>query len=198
MKERISRRLLTRFEKNTPKHFRRAQIQILMNLAAKSFGVPKEKLKKGSAYTALRQYAGYTCLCMGAGGMEADAAKEEKLFQDACRLGNRIREITGLTEDGDLKRLIRLLYWNIGIEMSIQGHIGTEHTGEVTVSDCYFSRVYSPEECRLMSLVDSGIVSGICGGGKLRFSQRITEGCESCRACFTEEEVLLQGGKVNE
>lgn len=193
MREQISKRLLSRLEKKTPDFFRRRQIQILMDLAAESFGVPKEKLRKGSAEKALRQYAGFTCLCMDAG-----AEEEEKLYQDAYRLGDKIRQITGLTEDEDLHRLIILLYRNIGIKMRIKGNLGTEHAGEVTVTKCYFSRVYSPEECRLMSFVDSGIVAGICGGGKLRFSQRITEGCESCRACFAEDGVLLHGGKENE
>ncbi len=193
MKQQISRRLLSRFEKNAPAFFRRRQLQVLMNLAAESFDRPKEKLKKGSAEKALRQYAGFTCLCMGSGD-----ADEEKLYQYAYRLGDKIRQITGLTDDEELKRLVILLYRNIGIEMSIEGNIGSEHTGEVTVSDCYFSSVYSPEECRLMSFVDSGIVAGICGGGQLRFSRRITEGCESCRACFAEKEVFIQRGKENE
>lgn len=193
MREQISRRLLSRFEKKVPDFFRRRQLQVLMDLAAESFDVPKEKLRRGSAEKALRQYAGFTCLCMKTGAVE-----EEKLFRDAQRLGKRIRQITGLTDDGDLHRLIILLYRNIGIRMSIKGSLGTDHAGEVTVSDCYFSRVYSPKECGLMSFVDSGIVSGICGGGKLRFSQRITEGCESCRACFAKDEMHLHGGKENE
>ncbi len=193
MKQQISRWLLSCFEKKTPDVFRRRQLQVLMDLAAESFGVPKEKLRKGSAEKALRQYAGFTCYCMGTRSVE-----EEKLYRDAYRVGDTIRRATGLMDDEDLKRLIILLYRNIGIKMSIEGNIGTEHAGDVTVSSCYFSRVYSPEECRLMSFVDSGIVSGICGGGELRFSQRITEGFESCRACFAESGELLHGGKENE
>lgn len=193
MREQISKRLLGRFEKKVPVFLRRRQLQVLMDLAAESFGMPREKLRKGSAEKALRQYAGFTCLCMETGNVE-----EEKLYQDAYRLGDKIRQTTGLTKDEDLKRLIILLYRNIGIKMSIEGNLGTEHRGEVTVSNCYFSRVYTPEECRLMSFVDSGIVSGICGGGKLRFSQRLTEGCESCRACFAEDGVPLHGGKESE
>ena len=188
MRTQISRRLLSRFEKKTPDVFRRRQLQVLMDLAAESFGVPKEKLRKGSAEKALRQYAGFTCYCMGTRSVE-----EEKLFQGAYRLGDKIRQITGLTDDDDLKRLIVLLYRNIGIRMSIEGRLGTERMAEVTVSRCYFSRVYSPEECRLMS-----IVSGTCGGGKLQFSQRLTEGSESCRACFAEGGMPLHGGKENE
>ncbi len=197
MKERISKKLLRRFEHHTPDFCQRWQLQTLMDLAAHSFGMPKEKLEKGSPQAALRQYADFTCWCMRAG-----AGEEEKLFRDAYRLGLRIRRITGLTDDGDLKRLIVLLYRNIGIRMSIEGKIGTEHTGELTVSGCYFSSYYSPQECRLMSSVDSGIVSGICGGGKLQFSRRLTEGCDVCLAHLAEEDQPLHermyGGEENE
>lgn len=231
MRERISRKLLNRFEKYMPQNLRRRQLQVLMNLAAKSFGMPRETLGKGSAAEALRQYADYTCRCMRGAGVLGSGAEEggtnrstleETLFRDARRLGEKIRRITGLTADEDLKRLIVLLYRNIGIHMTIDGRIAganekqitgetegrteDEITGEtapkraaeLTVSACYFSRCYSPAECRLMSCVDAGIVTGICGGGCLRFSQRITEGCGFCRAHLTEDGELLQKGKCNE
>ena len=48
-----------------------------------------------------------------------------------------------------------------------------------------FRRFYTPAQCRVMSRVDAGIIAGICGGGKLRFTQRITEDCSCCKACFS-------------
>ena len=58
--------------------------------------------------------------------------------------------------------------------------------GEIVVTDCYFSRFYTPEQCAVMSSVDSGIIAGLCGGGTLTFTERITEGCRRCRACFSK------------
>lgn len=58
--------------------------------------------------------------------------------------------------------------------------------GEIVVTDCYFSRYYTPEQCAVMSSVDSGIIAGLCGGGTLTFTERITEGCRRCRACFSK------------
>lgn len=58
--------------------------------------------------------------------------------------------------------------------------------GEIVVTDCYFSRYYTPEQCAVMSSVDSGIIAGLCGGGTLTFTERITEGCGRCRACFSK------------
>ena len=113
MKKRISRRLLSRFEKHMPENLQRRQLQVLMDLAAESFGIPKEKLGKGSAAAALRQYADFTRRCMATGTVD-----EEKLYQDAYRLGSKIRRMTELKDDEDLKRLIILLYRNIGIRMN--------------------------------------------------------------------------------
>jgi hypothetical protein len=52
----------------------------------------------------------------------------------------------------------------------------------MTVSSCYFSSVYSPETCGVLSALDDGIFTGLSGGGRLRFSRRITDGSACCRA----------------
>ena len=71
------------------------------------------------------------------------------------------------------------LYRNLQISMS--GHL----PGEITVRKCYFSGFYTPEQCAIMSAVDSGVISGLFGGGTLTFTRRMTEGHETCAACFT-------------
>lgn len=143
---------------------------------------------------ALRRYAEFTTACMefiGSGeelgsedeqgsGMGALEQLSGRLYQDAYRLGSIIRRVTGFRERGDLDRLIFYLYRNIDIDMS-----GSTDS-ELLVSDCYFSNYYTPEQCRMMSNVDSGIIAGICGGGRLEFTERITEGCGRCRACFAD------------
>ena len=96
------------------------------------------------------------------------------------RTGERVRRLTGFTEKADLERLVFYLYRNIGILMD--GHL----PGEIKVSSCYFSRFYTPEQCALMSYMDSGIIAGILGGGKIEFTERITEGCGNCRAFFVD------------
>lgn len=174
---RISRRLLNRLEHHTSAFFRRAQIQILADLAADSFGRGKIRIRKGSPAKALKEYAAFTVSCM-----EAGPADPDRLFRDAARLGSRIRRASGLTDRSDLQKLVFLLYRNIDIEMT--GNL----PGEIVVSSCYFNRFYTPRQCRLMSCVDSGIVSGIFGGGQLVFSQRITDGCDRCVACLCKEE----------
>jgi hypothetical protein len=60
---------------------------------------------------------------------------------------------------------------------------------EMTVSRCYFSAVYSPETCSVVSALDDGIFAGLSGGGRLEFKQRITDGSVSCLA-----EIIPVGG----
>ena len=96
------------------------------------------------------------------------------------RTGERVRRLTGFTEKADLERLVFYLYRNIGLLMD--GHL----PGEIKVSSCYFSRFYTPEQCALMSYMDSGIIAGILGGGKIEFTERITEGCGGCKVFFVD------------
>lgn len=154
---------------------RRIELQILMNTTAEAFDVTPLRILQKSPENALQAYAEFTAECMRKYG-----GNEERLFACAYRLGSRIRNITGVRDPEDIRRLVFLLYRNIGITMT--GSI----PGEIIVSGCYFSRIYTPEQCRLMSAMDSGVISGICGGGKLEFTERISEGCSVCRACFTE------------
>ena len=95
-------------------------------------------------------------------------------------MGNLLRRVTRLKTKSDLERLVFFLYKNIGIEMS------GEIPGNIYVSRCYFSDFFDPEMCRAISSVDSGIISGLYGGGNLMFTERITEGCVCCKACFKE------------
>ena len=94
-------------------------------------------------------------------------------------MGRRLRRLTDFTDSRDAERLIFYLYRNLQIDMD--GHL----PGEITVRKCYFSGFYAPEQCALMSSVDSGVMSGLLGGGTLTFSKRITEGHKTCASCFT-------------
>ena len=90
--------------------------------------------------------------------------------------------MTGFSKKEDLERLVFYLYSNIGIKMT--GHL----PGEITIPVCYFSKVYTPDQCRTMSLMDWGIISGICGGGRLVFTDRLTQGCGRCRAHLAQKQ----------
>ena len=126
-----------------------------------------------------------------ASGPAIDAANEtangpvidrKRIFRCAYGLGRRIRKISGFTEREDRERLVFYLYSSIGIKMT--GRL----PGEILIPVCYFGNIYTPEQCMTMSLMDRGIISGICGRGKLVFTERIPQGCGRCRAVFAAGE----------
>jgi hypothetical protein len=105
-------------------------------------------------------------------------AIERRLHAGAYGLGRRLRRLLGVdqTDTAQVMAVGRTLYGVIGIDLR-----GTSD-GEVTVGNCYFSRFYAPETCRVISALDAGLFAGLSDGGQLVFSQRITEGHPCCRA----------------
>ena len=169
------RGILWALERYTPAWVVCLEIRVLYNTTSRAFGVPEKKIRLRAPGEVLRDYAAYSARCLMR--CKADPGR---IYREAYRTGEQVRRLTGFTEKADLERLVFYLYRNIGILMD--GHL----PGEVTVSRCYFSQFYTPEQCALMSYMDSGIIAGILGGGKLEFSERITEGCEKCRAFFVD------------
>ena len=84
----------------------------------------------------------------------------------------------------EVMRAGRVLYRAIGIEFR-----GTEQ-GRIEIGECVFSKHYSPVTCRVISSLDAGIMAGLSDGKSLSFSQRITEGFDSCKAQMSVEEVI--------
>lgn len=109
-------------------------------------------------------------------------AIETRLRREAVALGRRLRGVLGVEGPAEALAVARPLYLAIGIDFR-----GTS-TGEVTVCRCFFSDFYAPAVCRLISALDEGVLAGLAGGGRLVFSQRLTEGHDCCRARFTTEE----------
>lgn len=106
-----------------------------------------------------------------------------RLRGDAVAIGTRMRGLLGIDGDADTATALRMLYRMIDIDLT------ATPSGDVTVRRCFFSDYYAPETCRLVSALDEGVIVGLAGEGHLRFSARITEGCEACRARFTRKEM---------
>ena len=99
-----------------------------------------------------------------------------RLYRNAYPLGGKLRKWFGLSTMDEVMELARILYRAIGVEMQGDGQ------GTLTVRRCYFSQFYSGPVCDLISALDDGVFSGLSGGGRLVFSERLTEGRECCRA----------------
>ncbi len=173
MREHISRVILACLEKHTPALVRSLEAQILLRLASVSFHMPGKAIWYLAPDKALDAYADYTVECMN-----CSHVSPRSLYRAAFCVGERLRRLTGFTEPEDLQRLVFYVYKNIRISMC--GFL----PGEIRVPACFFSSRYTPEQCRLMSYVDWGIIAGSYGGGRLEFTGRLTEGCAQCRAHF--------------
>lgn len=164
------------------KHFiTKIEIQLLMNATARAFHHKPRRVWTLPCADALPAYAACTrdWLLRYTGD---PAAIQAEMYREALRLGRLVRRLTFFLSDQGHARLVFALYRGIGITM--QGQL----PGEVQVSRCCFSSYYTPEMCRLIAAMDDGVVSGIMGGRKLRFSQRITEGCACCKAHLTRRD----------
>lgn len=176
----LFRKILRSLERRTPDIIASVEIQILLDTTARGFGVKGKRVWNHRPQRALREYSDFTVSCMKRGETDAD-----RLYAEAFRTGSMVRRVTGFRSSRDIEKLVFYLYSNIGIAM--YGYL----PGEVIVRECRFSRFYTPEQCLIMSSVDSGIIAGIAGGGRLDFTERLTEGNSCCRAYFSKR---LQSG----
>jgi hypothetical protein len=108
-----------------------------------------------------------------------DGVVKNRLYQNAHRLGQGLREEFGVKSMKDTMKLARLVYRIVGIDFKGTGD------GEVVINRCYFSKFYSPGVCGVISSLDAGLLSGLSGGARLGFEQKLTEGADCCRAHLT-------------
>jgi hypothetical protein len=106
---------------------------------------------------------------------------KDRLYQNAYQIGQELAKTFHLTTTEDVMGMGRILYRALAIDFH-----GTAQ-GKVTITQCYFSKFYSPQICHVMSALDAGVFAGMSGGARLTFTQRITEGGNCCRACLIFE-----------
>ena len=159
--------------------FRRIELQLLMNLTAKAFQKPPERLWTLKNDTALETYAMFTCNHLKAG---ADVLLLQRMNDEAYHMGRLLRLLFFIRNRSAAEHLIVALYRNIGINLSFSNN------HRVCFQSCFFSRHYTPAVCLAASALDDGIIRGLTGepNSRLRFSQRITEGSDYCKATFQE------------
>jgi hypothetical protein len=104
------------------------------------------------------------------------APVQERLFAGAREMGRGYRAQFGVATMREALAVAKFLYRGLGIDLRPDGR------GCLRMERCFFSSYYSPDICRIVSALDEGLFSGLTDGGRLCFTQRITEGSECCRA----------------
>lgn len=160
---------------------RRIEIQILMNLVTSALRLPRQNLLRKPSARSLEIFAAYTAEHLSTCNHE----RQQLLYNKAFRLGQRLRSCLTCRSNEALTSLTFQLYRNIGICM--EGNF----PGKVIVSKCHFCHYYSPQICGVASLMDSGVICGLFGGGKLEFSERITDGHQNCTLCIINCALVL-------
>jgi len=171
--------LLAISELYVPRFVRKREFERLFKATAGAFQVPTPSTRGLAFPDCLRLYAAFTReqaeKRIRQGNTEA---LRERLFQNASRLGATYRARLGLRTESDVMRMARFIYKLLRIDF----HGAPQ--GEVLIRRCFFSDYYSVQVCRLISSLDCGLLSGLSGGGILRFSERITGGHNCCLAHF--------------
>lgn len=170
--------LLRILPRSLPAFIRRGILAQLFEVTADAFECPAPVHDHLSYDESLRTYALFTRQQAERAlqaGRDIPAIKTQ-LHQNVCPLSGRLRRWFGVDTVEEVMELGQILYRAIGIE------IHGDTRGVVTVKRCYFSQFYSGAVCDLISALDDGVFSGLSGGGRLTFSERLTEGGECCRA----------------
>ncbi len=154
----MSLRLLL-IERHLPGAIRRRMLRELIRVTADGFRVPLPEIPHGS-------------------NDDAEAIRG-RLFRGAREMGRTFRRGAGIRTVGEAERALRLIYRAIGIELDAD-----LASGELTVSRCAFSDLYTPDICRFVAALDAGIVEGITAGTTVVFTERITAGAARCRAAL--------------
>jgi len=172
-------RLLLKILRFSPPGFvRKRELRKLIASTSSALGRPVPSTAGLSAEECLMAYARFT-------KSEVDAlvtrgadlrVLQERLFREAQRFGMRYRSLFGVSSLQEASDVDRFLYRCLGIDV-LPGD-----PRELTVSRCFFSAFYTPETCRFISALDDGLFEGLSGGGRLRFTDRITEGHACCKA----------------
>ncbi len=165
-----------------PPFLRKKYLGKLFGLTAEAFGVPVPAFEGTSDEARLRLFASFTrenaLRILAAGNAGAGG---ERLYRNARAFGDELRRSLGVRTFADAMTAARVLYRAIGIDFK------GAPDGTVVIRSCRFAAAYTAEICGFISSLDRGILSGLAGGGDLRFVGRLTEGNDSCRAEFRPE-----------
>jgi hypothetical protein len=164
-----------------PAFVQRQALVLLFRCTASAFQCDLPPLRGLSREQILREYARFTANWAAAALHSGEdlSGLQERLYRNAYRLGRVLGWLLGVRSLREVLALGRILYGLLDIDFD------SRDDGEITVRRCYFSDIYSPDVCRVMSAIDRGLMAGLAGTGDLGFTARITEGQPCCRGRFT-------------
>ncbi len=164
-----------------PAFVRRRILRVLANRMARAFGTTPPDvagLSLDAAVSSLARHTRKQAELVQASPAGAPVVRQ-RLRREGCALGARLRRALGARSRADAMRAARIVYRAVGIDFA-----GTPD-GDIHFRRCAFSAEYAPATCELISSLDEGLIAGLAGEGRLRFTARITEGADGCAAAYT-------------
>ena len=169
-----------------PERVARSAIRRLLEATASAFGCEPVEVNGLDRRMMLERYAAFTASNADRAVARRDDLDDlaHRMWSNAYAMGESLRHRLGVRTREDAVRAARIAYRMIDIDLR------ADRYGDVVVERCFFAERYSPAVCRLMSSLDAGVVAGLTGGGRLTFSERITEGRPRCIARIAWEGAL--------
>ncbi len=171
--------LLTASRVYVPGFIRKRRLSLLFQATEAAFGVRAPSLEGRSYDDCLKLYAQFTSEQAENSVRNGDEAEiRPVLFRYARKIGQQLRASFRLDGLEDVMQASSVIYKVLRIDFR------GDSNGDIVIKQCYFSDFYSSNVCRFISALDEGLLVGLFGGGRLGFSQRITEGNPCCKAHF--------------
>ena len=164
-----------------PESFKKKKLSELFQLTADAFQSEPSELRGFSFAECLSKYALFTkeqAESYLKSGLPYEEVKH-RLYQNSYIFGHNMRKSLHILTWKEAVMVLKVVYKFIGIDF----HYNRQ--GEIIIKQCFFSKYYSGEVCKLISSLDIGLASGLSGGGRLSFNQSITEGGSCCKGYFS-------------
>jgi hypothetical protein len=167
-----------------PAFIKKRELKKLFDITAETFGCAAPVISELSFEESLSAFGRFTRNAIEQSVLRSDSLHiiQDKLFKGAFELGKKYKQRFHIKTFDEALEAGRILYRIFGIEFQSNAQ------GMITINSCFFSKYYSPITCWIISSLDEGIMAGLSGGGKLKFSQRITEGYDCCSARLAIQE----------
>ena len=164
-----------------PEFIKKKKLNELFRLTADAFQSELPELRGLSFAECLSKYALFTkeqAESYLQSGRPLEEAKH-RLYQNSCIFGQNLRKSLHIITCEEAVTVLKVIYKLIGIDFQC------DRQGEIIINQCFFSKYYSGDVCKLISSLDEGLAAGLSNGGKLCFNQRITEGGSCCKGYFS-------------
>jgi hypothetical protein len=166
-----------------PEFIRKRKLEELFESTAEAFRMAMPEIKGLSSEECLKAFARFTCEQAVKSLQQGNELEvQSRLRQNAYRIGEQLKKDLHINTEPEIMKMGAIIYRLLHIEF--HGKPG----GQIVIPRCFFSAYYSSEVCRLVSSLDEGLLAGLAGGGRLKFSRRITAGDDCCRAFFERAE----------